>query len=55
MVYIITRDFDVCVFAVGGIAMDYKEMLVYLINEIEDSSVIEALFYIVQKIIGRGI
>ena len=26
-----------------------------LINEIEDSSVIEALFFIVQKIIGRGI
>lgn len=54
MLYINTKGFR-CVFAMGGISMDYKEMLVYLINELDDSRLIESLFYIVQKIIGRGI
>lgn len=35
--------------------MDYKEMIKYLIDEIEDNKMIESLFYIIQKIIGRGI
>lgn len=35
--------------------MDYKELLIYLINDIDDNKIIEALFYIVQKMIGRGI
>ena len=35
--------------------MDYKEMLIYLINELDDNRLMESLFYIVQKIIGRGI
>lgn len=34
--------------------MDYKEMLVTIINRIEDQKLLESLFYIVQKIIGKG-
>lgn len=34
--------------------MDYKEMLVTIINRIEDHKLLESLFYIVQKIIGKG-
>ena len=32
--------------------MNYKEMLIYLINELDDNKLIESLFYIVQKVIG---
>lgn len=35
--------------------MDYKEILIELIKRIEDEKVIESLFFIVQKIFGRGI
>lgn len=34
--------------------MDYKEMLIATINRIDDNKLLESLFYIVQKIIGKG-
>lgn len=34
--------------------MDYKEMLISTINRIEDNKLLESLFYIVQKILGKG-
>ena len=35
--------------------MDYRELLITLIDRIDDDQIIESLFYIVQKIIGRGL
>ena len=49
------RDFVIVFLQVGGLGMDYKEMIRYLVDEIEDNKVLESLFYIIQKIIGRGI
>ena len=34
--------------------MDYKELLIATISRIEDKKLLESLFYIVQKIIGKG-
>lgn len=36
-------------------SMDYKELIVNLVQKIEDEKLLESIFYIIQKIIGRGI
>lgn len=35
--------------------MDYKEMIKCLIDKINDEKLLESLFHIMSKIIGRGI
>lgn len=35
--------------------MDYKELIISLIQKIDDNKLLESIFYIIQKIIGRGI
>lgn len=39
----------------GGWQMDYKEILIELIKRIDDEKILESLFYIIQKLFGRGI
>lgn len=35
--------------------MDYKQLIIELIQKTEDEKLLESLFYIVQKLFGRGI
>lgn len=35
--------------------MDYKELTLILLDKLKDDKLWECLFYIVQKMIGRGI
>jgi hypothetical protein len=35
--------------------MDYKSMIVELVDRIEDKKLLESIFYIIQKLFGRGI
>lgn len=35
--------------------MDYKQLIIEMINRIEDERIIKSLFYIIQKLLGRGI
>ena len=35
--------------------MDYKEIIIELISRIDDEKMLECLFYIIQKIFGKGI
>lgn len=35
--------------------MDYKQMTIELIQRIEDEKLLKSIFYIIQKLFGRGI
>lgn len=35
--------------------MDYKQLIIELVKRIEDENLLKSLFYIIQKIFGRGI
>ncbi|SDP02669.1 hypothetical protein SAMN04515624_105161 [Eubacterium maltosivorans] len=35
--------------------MDYKEFIIGLIKKINDEKLLESLFYVIQKLIGRGV
>ncbi len=35
--------------------MNYKELIINIINRINDEKLLESLFYIIQKLFGRGI
>lgn len=33
---------------------DYKKLINELLKQIEDNKLLEALFYVIQKLVGRG-
>ncbi len=35
--------------------MDYKKLIIELVDRIEDKKLLESIFYIIQKLFGRGI
>lgn len=35
--------------------MDYKEIIIELVGRINDEKTLESLFYIIQKMFGKGI
>ena len=49
MVYINTKGFR-CVFAMGGISMDYKEMLIELLTSIENVDFLEFVYIFVKRL-----
>lgn len=35
--------------------MNYKELIISVIDRINDEKLLESLFYIIQKLLGRGV